>query len=98
MMGMYDFDFQDKSGLAISQREWEVLFADETYKRIARDALFNGEVSTVWIGLPGTLFETAVFGVNGWDGYIQRYESLEEAQKGHLNLVTAIVSGEDMNY
>jgi hypothetical protein len=55
-------------------------------------------VSTVWLGLdhsfygslygaPILIFETMIFGHEEFDGYQERYSTLEEAKEGHKRAV-----------
>lgn len=87
--------YYDKYGNVITMKEWGRLFEDIGYKRVA---LYNGlfvTVSTVWLGLNHSftddriiIFETMVF-VRGTvdEIYCQRYETLEEAIKGHQEAI-----------
>ena len=91
------FDKFDKNGKPIKLMEWARLFEDGNYKRIALTELPNNvRVSTVWLGLDHSfdgdkllIFETMVFG-GKHDGDQDRYTTLEEAQKGHKDMVKRI--------
>ncbi len=64
---------------------------------IERTEVGNVMVSTVFLGLnynfyqegPPLLYETLVFGGN-LDGEIDRYETLEQAQNGHVEMVDRV--------
>jgi len=89
----------DKEGKPIKNMlEWEELLRDFNYKRIALTNLpWGGKVSTVWLGLdhnwrltgPPIIFETMVFDEDGKgnDLDMDRYSTLEEAIKGHEEMV-----------
>lgn len=84
----------DKNGNPLSLFEWAKLMEDKEYKRVALTELPNGvRISTVWLGLDHSfggdkilIFETMVFG-GEHDGNMDRYSTLEEAQKGHEEFV-----------
>jgi len=91
-------NYYDKQGLPISMVEWENLFEDHEYRIVKQEVLENGIfISTVWLGLDHSfgfddklkIFETMVFPSEGDYNDIDtlRYSSLEEAEKGHKELV-----------
>lgn len=59
----------DRKGNPITYAEWERLFSNEDYKRVALFETGDVSVSTVWLGLdynwlgsPPLIFETMIFG------------------------------------
>jgi len=86
----------DKDGTPISMKQWAEKFENLDYKRID---LYQGwfvTVSTVWLGLnhnfmmtgKPVIFETMVFPKGLMtDLECQRYRTIEEAKKGHKELV-----------
>lgn len=92
----------DKEGNTISMEDWAKLFKDPKYKKIAVNSLDNGKrVSTVWLGLdhsfgPGRklIFETMIFPECE---YCERYETIEEARKGHLRAVEEAMKQEGVS-
>ena len=91
--------YYNKQGKEINVGEFDKLLGDEHYKFVKQETLKNGKfVSTVWIGLCHRLgddtgspliFETMVFPEEGdWiDLDVKRYSTLEEAEKGHKEMV-----------
>lgn len=85
----------DKQGNPIDLMQWVKLVEDNDYKRVALTELPNGRrISTVWLGLNHSfdggkplIFETMVFSNDKTDGDMDRYSTLEEAQKGHEKFV-----------
>lgn len=71
----------------------------EAKKRVGRTKTWNGEVSTVFLGLdhswngpPPLLFETMVFGgTHNQD--CERYATWDEAEKGHAAMVAKVNDG-----
>jgi hypothetical protein len=68
-------------------------------RRVVRDELPGGSVSTVFLGLdhafgggPPLLWETMVFG-GEHDGYCDRYSTLDDALEGHRKAVDLVNSG-----
>jgi hypothetical protein len=92
--------FVDKRGNPISLFRWAKLVEDGYYAIIGDDAMMIEDepvrVSTVWIGFDqgfGNLplyFETMVFG-GKWDQRLWRYNSEEEAMKGHKLILDLVV-------
>lgn len=93
----------DRSGLPITLLEWVELI--QTGRQVADSYVKNPHgdtvrVSTVWLGLdhqfgdgPPLIFETMTF--CGRDDSCRRYSTLEAAATGHLQVVEAIVAGEE---
>mgnify|MGYP001558220120 FL=1 len=87
----------NKQGKKIELLEWGKLLEDSTYKIIKQETLSDGKwVSTVWIGLDHQfggglplIFETMVFSKEGEYNELDmdRYSTLEEAQRGHETMV-----------
>jgi hypothetical protein len=87
----------DKNSKPLKLMEWAKLVEDKDYKRVAEITLPDGKwISTVWLGLNHNwgegkplIFETMVFpsksDLSELD--IDRYSTLEEAQKGHEEFV-----------
>jgi len=78
--------------------EWGEKFADFSKRQVADTSLLDTiRVSTVFIGIdhawndgPPLVFESMVFGGED-DGYMERYSTWEEAEKGHHNIVAKIL-------
>lgn len=93
----------DRKGDPIDRYDWARLYATE-YRIVARTSLADGRyVSTVWLGIVHgfdrdgrpIIFETMVFGVNGYDDlYSVRYTSEEAAHRGHDLTVEACLRGQ----
>jgi hypothetical protein len=87
----------DREGKPITDvTEWVRLFGDAEYKRVAYDELEDGRytISTVWLGLnhqfgrgPPLIFETMTFGPDGAADCCRRYATLEEAKRGHEEML-----------
>lgn len=82
----------DKTGKAISLREWARLMEDISYRRIAFNQLSDDShyISTVWLGMndlndPPLIFETMIFPQQ----HIIRYATEAEALAGHQALITS---------
>jgi hypothetical protein len=83
---------------------WARWMEENREMRVLLDELPGGiRVSTVFLGLdhsfgqgPPVLFETMVFAEAGhpWDGYQDRYHTVEEAGRGHAEAVRRILAGE----
>lgn len=98
-MGLNDLKYKDKNGNSISIDQFIELIQSD-YKRVCSDQVGDFWISTVWLGIPCGLFmnqyfETMVFTrPNGnieatdWeDRLMERYKTLDEAQKGHEEIV-----------
>lgn len=78
---------------------WIEMFKGIEQRRVALTHTGNGDVSTVFLGLNHGFgekplwFETLVFG-GTWDGEMDRYETLAEAQAGHDRMVVRVKQGE----
>jgi len=88
----YRVKYKDKFGNPITSEEWGDLISDPgDYKIIKRTHLDHCWVSTVWLGLEhlgGHYFETMVFLLDDcYDIEVMRYSSLNEAEKGHDEMV-----------
>ena len=88
----------DKDGSPLSEAGWLEKLGDQ-YNRVAEDDCNGVWVSTVWLGLnhaygsgPPVIFETMVFESkeNLSELYCDRYHTLEEAEAGHLAVLTKI--------
>lgn len=85
----------DKDGKPIDLDTWCKLMGDLEYRIIAKTKLKDGqEVSTVWLGLNHAflsgrklIFETMVFPECD---EMERYETLEEAKRGHEAMIEKI--------
>jgi hypothetical protein len=89
-------DYFDKDGNEIDLLTWGRLFAKPEYKVIKQDELKNGKwISTVWLGMNHSfdggklIFETMTFSNRTDYAEIdcERYETLDEAIKGHEAMV-----------
>ena len=99
--------YYDRAGNAISSAESLWLSKVNPGYSIVRHTHFpdSGMVSTVhlhfnyaWAGGPILLFETMVFGVDGWDDWQTRYTTEVEAVTGHDVTVAQINAGESPKY
>lgn len=86
-------EFVDKDGQVITSAEWQKKFCDDSYRMVAKTTVGAREVSTIWLGMNHgwdsvpLYFETMTFP----DCDIQeRYGSLEEAERGHREVVRRI--------
>ena len=76
---------------------------DEAAKRVAKDAVGDAEISTVFLGInhqygdgPPVLWETMIFG-GSHDQDQWRYISEQDARVGHERVVVALREGRDPN-
>lgn len=89
--------YADREGEPITTGLWTVLFARESYRRVAYTSLGTDgaiEVSTIWLGTPfiGN-FETMVAAEGHWSGNeMYRWDSLEQALAGHSAIVSELAS------
>lgn len=79
----------DRDGQPISLGQYEALFTDDDYRRVALSHIDDVEVSTVWLGLDHSLggrvpmiFETMIFGGPN-DTECWRWSTKEQALAGH---------------
>ena len=99
--------FWDKNGKPIGEDvlEWAKLATPE-YRRVKESQVGTYWVSTVWIGMDygysggePLIFESMVFansnaeGIKGDDVYIDRYSTLEQAERGHDKVVELLTAG-----
>ena len=87
----------DKEGKLLDSLKASRLLGDRSYKCVSRDELPDGTiVSTIWLGSnhqygegPPLIFETMVFPSDKDFGDLdcERYSTLEEAHKGHKQMV-----------
>jgi hypothetical protein len=87
-------DWYDREGRPISMDRWALKLSFD--KHVAKTQVGQALLSTVWLGLdhrfqeldpgPPLIFETMVFG-GPLDQLTRRYSTLEEAQKGHAEIV-----------
>lgn len=92
-----EIKYTDKLGKPIELMEWGRLISDPNYKIIKQTTVADGKwISTVWLGTDHSFgdgeplfFETMVFPKKGDfnDIDLQRYTTLEEAEKGHEEVV-----------
>lgn len=75
---------------------------DSPHRRVAMDKLSDGgRISTVFLSLnhsfgsgPPLFFETMVFGKDSYrDIYCRRYETWEQAEEGHKEILAAFKNG-----
>lgn len=94
----------DINGTPITHDWWMELMGDDEYRTVARDHVGEVMVSTVWLGLNHNffpdgeplIFETMVFGrpdesMIEDDEFTCRYTTLEQAQRGHDNIVDDVI-------
>jgi hypothetical protein len=86
--------FYDLDGRLIAEEEWLKLHSDMAYRTVCLDVFGSVRISTVWLGIdhsfgsaPPTIFETMVFGDPECNGMCWRYETIEEARRGHAEVV-----------
>lgn len=94
-----------------SMEHAEKLLRDLAYKRVGDDQVAGCRVSTVWLGIDHgfnmlrdkdtptddykpIIFETMIFG-GPHDKYQERYQTLEQAKKGHERIVQRLSQGLD---
>lgn len=80
--------------------EWAEWMA-KADRHVKKDHVGTVLVSTIFLGMNHNFhpqnknlwFETMVFGDEGadWDGYQDRYESWEEAEKGHAKILDQVI-------
>lgn len=89
-------DYRDRDGKPISGERHSELFFDYAYKTVGSTYSDDGSVhvSTVWIGMLSTMFETMVFlnGDYGNEATCERYNTDEEALLGHEKLVNEYIT------
>lgn len=77
----------------------EAFGPDRSDRRVARDELAAGSVSTVFLGIDHgwggshLWFETMIFG-GPHDQWQDRYETYDQAEAGHKRVVAALKAGE----
>jgi hypothetical protein len=97
---MTNVEFYDMHGNRVTREEWLALLSDVELRRIGytRVPQEDGEVvvvSTVWLGINAShddrprIFETLVFG-GIHDGFMSRYATRLEAEKGHEDVVVLV--------
>ena len=93
-MGEY-YILKGKKAVACNCTEWAQCFRNAN-RKVAKDTIGDSVISTVFLGLdhsfgygPPLLFETLVFG-GKLDQEMDRYTTLEEAEKGHLAMVEKV--------
>lgn len=92
--------YYNKQGKEIDLMKWAKLFENNNYKVVKQENVGKFRVSTVWIGLDHgfnggnpLIFETMVFSQKKFkanqdnDFDQERYSTLEEAKKGHKEMV-----------
>ena len=91
--------YKDKEGNGISVEKWGELFENFSYRVVKQEKIADKFISTMWIGVPQLVidskgirfsgyFGTGIFNVDGKLEEERRYETLQEAEKGHLETVT----------
>lgn len=94
---MYEPEYYDVDGNPIDLMTWAHLMEIKEY-RIVRHTKVGGHIiSTVWLGLnsnfwggPPLIFETMIFGEDEFDGYQERYSTVDEAVRGHEQAVQMV--------
>ena len=91
--------FVDRDGKPMTLDEWSLQFNDEEYRRVdetwIEGKFYVYQVSTVWLGIEGQIFETMVFSRSTADparmnNYQIRCFTLEEAERQHGSTVVAL--------
>lgn len=86
-----------------SLREWRAMVEDGL-TLVSQDYVGPNKISTVFLGLdhdttglgPPQLFETMVFPQGSYDElFMRRYATWDEAAAGHLDVVAALMVGDD---
>ena len=94
-----ELEYTDRDGKPMTLLEWGEQFNDMDYRRVDETwihAQFHSyQVSTVWLGIKGQIFETMVFSrgpadVAKMDNYQIRCDNLEEAERQHGSTVFAL--------
>jgi hypothetical protein len=85
-------NYLGKTGKQITSAEWQLLRIDERYCRIGLSVSSHGrtEVSTVWLGMQYSLFETMAFEDND-GGYYERTYGLDHAVDAHARTVDKFI-------
>ena len=92
-------DFIDRDGKPMTLMEWSLQFKDEEYRRVDETwidgAHYLYQVSTVWLGIKGQIFETMVFQRGPSDparmnNHQIRCDYLEEAERQHGSIVISL--------
>ncbi len=92
MLNDKNFGYHDKQGNKISLNEWHKLIEDKDYSKVKQETIGDHFISTVLLGLNHShgdgilIFETMIFTdyERGYEIYCDRYETLKQAEKGHL--------------
>jgi hypothetical protein len=96
-------DYYDRNGKPISLDEWSQAYEDPALRRVGLTECGEGvTVSTVWLGLdhnlsgkgPPLIFETMIFGAQGYRDEQWRYATEQEARTGHDFVVALVLSDE----
>lgn len=85
----------DKEGNEIDVAVFVELDSDPTYKRIGKTVIDKVTVSTIWIGMEFTKYETMVLG-GEHNLYCKRWKTEDEAIAGHEE-TCKMVFGEDFS-
>jgi hypothetical protein len=81
--------FRDREGKPIDGRQWGELFSDENYRQLAHERVSDKLwISTIWWGIEGQLYETAVSRDDSrtWRELL-RYDTEEKARQGHAHFL-----------
>lgn len=96
MTPMWTLDEQGNPVPCSDSDEWAKMHEDVDRRRVARDAVGDVEVSTVFLGIdhnwgggPPLLFETMIFG-GKHDEYQERYSTRAEAIAGHARALEMV--------
>jgi hypothetical protein len=94
------YTLKDRRPVPTDDAGWWRIFEDYGARRVARDQIGPGEVSTVFVGLnlgfhrdgQPLLFETTIFcsALPDLDGTHTRYLTWEEAEEGHRRVVEQV--------
>ena len=94
-----ELEYIDRDGKPMTMKEWSLQFEDEQYRRVdetwLNEKFYTYQVSTVWLGIVGQIFETMVFARGpsdpaGMDMYQIRCDNLIEAERQHGSTVVAL--------
>lgn len=95
-----DITFEDRDGNPVSEEHFYRLVGDESYTRVGDETIGDIRVSTVWLVGASMLFrdsepvskrfETALFGKVIGVEVVGRYNTYDEALKGHNDAVAGI--------
>ena len=93
--------FYDRNSKPLGVEKYAELLSNELYRIVMQEPVGDLWVSTMWLGIdhqwfdgPPLIFETMVFDDKGGAVAQDRYSTLEQAKKGHRQMVQRARDGE----